>query len=250
MNQILISLGILALWALTSLLSRDAQPLPPRPTRDRPDDGKPRPQTLARGNQPAMAQSSRTTDRMATETIEARSGARSGEGSLASQYARAGARPSSDDIRILESGPRPARPPATSAGGPRSPASALSPGSRTSSRKGSRARSGVNPAAAKSAEPERQRALSSQIHKSMAQTAGRPLEITPLELPLESLSSSHVPLGSRGIVDLTRRQSIPSGLDALAVRKLISSPEKLREIAILTELLKPPLALRPGRRIR
>ena len=38
MNQILISLGILALWALTSLLSRDAQPLPPRPARDRPND--------------------------------------------------------------------------------------------------------------------------------------------------------------------------------------------------------------------
>ena len=34
--QILISLGILLLWALTSLLSRETQPLPTRPPRPAP----------------------------------------------------------------------------------------------------------------------------------------------------------------------------------------------------------------------
>jgi hypothetical protein len=249
MNQILISLGILALWALTSLLSRDAQPLPPRPTRDRPDEGKSRPQPQARIEQSATAQNSRTTDRKAAETIEARMAARSGAGSPP-RYGASGVRPPNDDIRIVESGPRPARLPISSAAGPRSPASILAPSSRSSSRKGSRARPSASPSPAKPAETQRPRALSSQIQKSMAETAGRPLEITPLELPLESLSSSHIPLGSRGVVDLTRGQSISTGLDARAVRKLIGSPEKLREIAILTELLQPPLALRPRRRIR
>jgi hypothetical protein len=84
----------------------------------------------------------------------------------------------------------------------------------------------------------------------MAKLASRPLEITPLEQPLESLSSTLVPLGTRGAVDPTRSERNASAFDARAVAQMLSSPQKLREVAILTELLRPPAALRQKRRIR
>jgi hypothetical protein len=84
----------------------------------------------------------------------------------------------------------------------------------------------------------------------MAKLASRPLEITPLDQPLESLSSSLVPLGTRGAVDLTRSENAAPVLSARAVGQMLRSPQKLREVAILTELLQPPLALRQNRRIR
>jgi hypothetical protein len=249
MNQILISLGILALWALTSLLSRDAQPLPARPTRDRPGDGDRRSPSPPGAAQSGVIGSPRTTDRKAAETIEARRAERFGEGAQPARYTSSGARLQGDGIRILESDTRNTRPLAGAPPGLKSAASILTPGSRSSSRRASRSRTSSSPAPGKPSEPQRPRALSSQIHKSMAQTAGKPLEITPLELPLESLSSSHVPLGTRGIVDLTRTDWSAPGLDARSVGKMLASPEKLREVAILTEVLKPPLALRGRRRI-
>ena len=90
------------------------------------------------------------------------------------------------------------------------------------------------------------RRLSSQINQSMAQAANRPLEITPLEIPLSSLSSTLMPLGSRAALEPSSFQAVAPALDAKTVRAMLRSPEKLREIAILSELLKPPLALRPG----
>src|SRR5262245_29240527 len=110
MNQILISLGILALWALTSLLCRDAQPLPPRPTRARRDEADGRSQPLSRPDRPGASQSHRAIDRMVDETTDARLASRSAERPLALRYGASGERSSSDDIRILESSPRAARP--------------------------------------------------------------------------------------------------------------------------------------------
>ncbi len=47
MVQFVVLLSIMAIWALTSLLSREAQPLPPRPTRGPAPDG-PRPNLVGR----------------------------------------------------------------------------------------------------------------------------------------------------------------------------------------------------------
>jgi hypothetical protein len=252
MTQILISLGILALWALTSLLSRDAQPLPARPMRERPDDRNRRSPSVAatRINPPGAELGARSADRKVGPTFETRLLSRAGETSVSPRYGAAGARPTGDEIRVLESRLQSARPLSSSAGVTGSDASILSSGSRGAARRGSRSRTSQSPGTGKPTEPERPRALSAQIHKSLAQTVSRPLEITPLESPLESLSSSFAPLEGRGAAELARGPRSASGLDAKTVSKLLGSPEKLREVALLTEVLRPPLALRQRRRIR
>jgi hypothetical protein len=196
MLQILISLGILLLWALTSLLSRETQPLPPRPLRPRPGDG---------------------------------------------------SRPS--PIRFPESDPRSARSLAGT-GATLAPPPAPSRGTRSPARRGLRGRSNSGPAVTKTVEPEKGRRLTSQINLSMANAANRPLEITPLEIPLSSLSSTLTPLGSRASIEPRSSRAPAPTLNATSARAMLSSPEKLREVAILTEILKPPLALRQSRRSR
>jgi hypothetical protein len=240
MIQILISLGILALWALTSLLSRETQPLPPRPARPRPAEG-PRPSPsfarndLAAAN-PARASSDRLSDRGAAAALSPRS--QSALGTLGN-----------DDIRILESDPRFARSLSSSSVS----VSSSAPPARTSrspSRRGSRARSAPSPTAAGTAAQARPRQLSSQINQSMARAANRPLEITPLDLPLASLASSLIPLGARASFEPASFHEVGPSLNGKSVRAMFGSPEKLREITILTEVLKPPVALRQGRPFR
>jgi hypothetical protein len=196
MLQILVSLGILALWALTSLLSRETQPLPARPARPQPNGG-PRP----------------------------------------------------GPIKFSETDPRTARSLSSSslAAPPGGPAAR---GSRSPVRRGVRGRSTSGPATAKTTESGQPRRLSSQINQSMAQAANRPLEIAPLEIPLSSLSSTLMPLSSRATLAPSSFQSVAPALDAKTAREMFRSPEKLREITILSELLRPPLALRGRRRTR
>ena len=109
--QIIISLAILALWALTSLLSRDAQPLPPRPVRGRSPEG-PRPNPGLARNEPVGASSIQAnTERLSGKMTESRFSTRPFESSLSDRSATGtGWRPSNDDIRILDSGPRGGRP--------------------------------------------------------------------------------------------------------------------------------------------
>jgi hypothetical protein len=197
MLQILISLGILLLWALTSLLSRETQPLPPRPQRSRPLDGlRPPPE-------------------MSSE---------------------AEARPT----RTLTSAIVSITPPAAPARG-----------SRSTTRRGSRGRPTSTPSTAKPAEAGLRRRLTSQINQSMALAANRPLEIAPLDIPLSSLSSTLTPLSARGSGGEPRSfRAVAPTLNATAAREMLGSPEKLRELTILAEILKPPLALRSRRRSR
>jgi hypothetical protein len=195
MTQILISLGILLLWALTSLLSRETQPLPPRPIRARPGEG-PRPSM----------------------------------------------------IRLSESDIRPARSLGGNGATLAQPAAARA--SRNTSKRGVRGRSSGGQPAGKTAEADKGRRLSNQINLSMAQAANRPLEITPLDIPLSTLSSTLTPLGVRGSLEPRSFRNAAATLDSRTARAMLTSPEKLREIAILSEVLKPPLALRQGRRSR
>ena len=104
----------------------------------------------------------------------------------------------------------------------------------------------------KATEPSRQRALSSQVHQSMAQAMGRPYEGMQLEAPLASLSSSLVPLATKGASSEHDKRALPPGpgMDVDAIRTMLASSTRLREIAFLSELLKPPLALRPRSRLR
>jgi hypothetical protein len=101
---------------------------------------------------------------------------------------------------------------------------------------------------AKTAEPGQPRRLSNQVNQSMAQAANRPLEIAPLQIPLSSLSSTLMPLSSRAALAPSSFQAVAPALDAKTARAMFRSPEKLREIFILSEILQPPLALRHRRR--
>jgi hypothetical protein len=84
----------------------------------------------------------------------------------------------------------------------------------------------------------------------MARAVNRPLEIAPLEIALPSLSASITPLNARAAAPPPAFHTAGPPLDSEAVRAIFSSPKKLREIAILTEVLGPPLARRPERRLR
>ncbi len=117
---------------------------------------------------------------------------------------------------------------------------------RSPARRAVRSRAASGSAGAKTTDSKQQRRLSSQINQSMAQAANRPLEITPIDIPLSSLSSTLTPLGARAAIGPSSFQSVAPALDAKSIREMLRSPQKLREIAILSEVLRPPVALRQG----
>jgi hypothetical protein len=247
MTQILVSLAILTLWALTSLLSREAQPLPPRTTRGLGPDG-PRPAPAFAGGDHLGGNSGRPAGaRAASGMTDSRFPSRSPESTLSARSAAQRTTRSSDEIRILDSDPRSSRP---TAGGSGTSAAAAARTARNPTRRGSRVRPATSASNAKSIEPSRQRALTNQVNLSMAEAMGRPYEGIQLAAPLTSLSSS---LSSGGKVSSEHdKRALPPGpgMDVDAIRVMLASPSRLREIAFLSELLKPPLALRPRSRLR
>jgi hypothetical protein len=99
-------------------------------------------------------------------------------------------------------------------------------------------------------EAERPRALSNLVAQSLAQKKARPLEIAPLSAPIAPLTS--FPLtqqSSPGVSEATRTHQ-PPALTSGDLRAMLATSSKLREIALLTELLQPPVALRRPRRFR
>jgi hypothetical protein len=257
--QFIVPLMFLAIWALTSLLNRDAQPLPPRAGRSPGAGGPPRPlgrmpvqsESRAPGmGGPVQAPGSSQLQQQRTMWPAAPPAA-------ANMRERPFQRPPlknmDDAIVYLENDPtrrggvRPVAPPGTTAGAPS--------GSRlprsTPQRKGTRGRP-IIPSGAPNqgkAEPRTHRALSDQVNQSMALQRNKPLEITPLFTSLAPLS---LPLSQASVapqVQQERGTANPVTLSGLDIRKMLSSPGKLREFALLTEILQPPVALRP-RRIR
>ncbi len=157
-----------------------------------------------------------------------------------------------DAIVYIESDParRATTGPASSPG----PAAAASAGSRprpAQQRKATRGRAGTtgSPPGQARTEPKTHRALSDQVNQSMALQRNKPLEITPLILvACSSVATAVASIGCATGAAGTGTAN-PVTLSSLDIRKLLSSPGKLREIALLTEVLQPPVSLRP-RRIR
>ncbi len=249
MIQILISLAILALWALTSLLSRDSQPLPPRPARARGPDGQRPAPAFARNDQGPANSSRPAGDRAAGVLSDSRLGTRPLDPTQAAGRAPRRVLPLSDDVRILDSDLRLTR---GNAGQPAASSSGVARAASQRTPAKPRGRSSTSPSPAKPAEAVRQRALTSQVNQSMALAMGRPFEGTQLEAPLAALSSSLTPLGNRSAASEQDAEALPPGqaMDVAAVRAMLASPKRLREVAILSELLKPPLGLRPRGRFR
>src|SRR5208337_2024694 len=188
--QFIVPLMFLAIWALTSLLNRDAQPLPPgaggpRPLTSMPGQTEPRspgpgtpvqtpasspladPQTMWLGNDTAPTARERAIQRPPLKNLD-------------------------DAIVYIENDPTKRGPtrPASSPG----PAAATAAGSRlpraAQQRKGTRGRSGTtsSPSNEGRAEPKTHRALSDQVNQSMALQRNKPLEIVPLFSSLAPLS--------------------------------------------------------------
>lgn len=218
--QLIVPLIFLAIWALTSLLTREAQPLPPRTTRPT-GPGGPRPGTSTSGRMPE-----RRGEPVTREAPVAR------WNSGATGTARpAPPRPASrdDEIVILEAD---TRRPASSRG--------------ESPRRSARSRPAAAPPARR-AEPATTRSLSLAMAPDPAAQLNRTLELTPLtkmQLPLATSVTQEVAAPPPGTVSLAPPAALSSG----EIRGLIASPAKLREAFVISEILKPPLALRQNRR--
>jgi hypothetical protein len=243
MLQLIVLLSIGALWAITSLLSREAQPLPARPARG-PGPAGPRP-GLPMNPTGSMA-ASRTTgtaERLPTTSLERRAPARWNEASPATRTATGRGLGPDDGIVILESDSRTGRP------GTGGASSAAAKGRAGLARRASRGRSATGPSPSNAVEPGRPRALTTLVTQSMAQKRNRPLEITPLASPLGPINSPLTQLTTGAKIEHPGSLDSPPAYTAESLRSMLANPIRLREAALLTELLQPPVALRRlGRR--
>ena len=247
MLQLIVLLSIGALWAITSLLSREAQPLPARAARGQGPSG-PRPGLpMNPGGSMGASRTTGTSDRFPATSLERSAPPRWNEPSPAARLGPGRGLGADDGIVILDPDSRTARP-GTAAGGS-SAASAVAKGRAGLSRRGSRGRSITGPSPSKSVEQGRPRALTTLVTQSMAQTRARPLEITPLGSPLAPINSPLTNVTTGAKIEHPGSLDSPPAFTALSLQTMLQNPIRLREAALLTELLQPPLALRRlGRR--
>ena len=222
-------LTFLAIWALTSLFNREAQPLPPRANRPPGPPGPrpglpPAPRPIERRAEPATGE---PTMRWSTGTATVR---------------RAPGRPD-DDILIIESEPRRPSPCAFGRAGV------------ADGRRGLAARGFADPVrravVPERPEPSTPRALSAEFGQGIANQVNHPLNLGPLAMPQSPLGSHDLPSIAKVVSEPPRPvpgRALPLGID---LRVAMSSPAKLRESFIMNELFQPPLALRGkrGRRL-
>jgi hypothetical protein len=151
---------------------------------------------------------------------------------------------------ILDSDPRTSVQPASQF----APSLAASPRTArgtTSRRASTRSRSTSAASSLKPIESDRPRALTGLVSQPLAQKKAKPLEIAPLSTPITPISSSPLTQTSaRSALEHPGARQLNPALTSGELRAMLGSPKKLREVALLTELLQPPLALRPPRRLR
>lgn len=247
--QFIVPLTFLAIWALTTLLNRDAQPLPPRPGRP----GGPRPGDAAGGppdrrfptlepsgrgaNPPRPADPRNLPSQVGDPNTRLRPPSLERPGS------------SLDDAIVYLEGEGGGRTSPTG-GGQRSAGSGglRAPVRTQQARRGGRARNPEAVAGNRSrSESQPQRALSDQMEESQALRRARPLEITPLGTPMKRLTRPLAQASATAEVALDRGAGRAVSLSAVEARKALASPEKLRQLLALNEILAPPLALRRRR---
>jgi hypothetical protein len=214
----IVPLTFLAIWALTSLYNREAQPLPPRTVRPPgPLDPKPgtRPATFRPEPSGRVDPSLRWPSQPGGDRPPAR---------------RPVGRPD-EEILIIEETRRP---------GAQPPSRANPGGSRRGAR--SRPAPSVSP---KRPEPASLRPLTGALGPPVpiAQQMSRPLELNPLSMPASPLMGTETRDLSKTVSEPTR---MPDRLVPVTddFRLLLNNPAKLREAVIVNEILQPPLALR------
>ncbi|MGC8641651.1 MAG: hypothetical protein ACP5XB_17430 [Isosphaeraceae bacterium] len=248
----IVPLTFLAIWALTAILNRDAQPLPPRTGRP-PGPG---------GMQPGGRLPGQVEPLRPGGGLSNRPAALPGSGERAAAWNGLGSPPApppaprprprvntlEEAIVYLENeqgaqaSNRPAMgQPGTAGGRPL----------RGSSRRGGRSRTGVSgPNLQGRAEPETRRALTDQVSQALAKQKSKPLELSPLSAPMAALSSplSRPSTISQTSLFVTPDSTVTPPLGAAEIQKMLATPTKLREVFMLIEILRPPVALRHQRR--
>jgi hypothetical protein len=126
-------------------------------------------------------------------------------------------------------------------------------GTGSSARKAS-TRGRTTPAAAvKPIEPERPRALTGLVGQTLAPKRGKPLDMAPLSTPIAPIVSAPLTVASQAGPAEVARTAAPMDAPSLSIdelRAMLASPKRVREVALLGELLQPPVSLRGSRRQR
>jgi hypothetical protein len=220
--QFVVPLTFLAIWVLTSLFNREAQPLPPRMGRPQPPGGLPGGLGSATVSR-AEALKGDPAQRWAVPAASDRPGIRRPAGRL------------DDDILIIEEprGRAPGVSPTARAGG-------NSGGSRRVGR--SRPMPGGTP---RRPEPASPRPLSGTLGAPVPldQPMSRTIELNPLAMPHSPLLASDPRSLARTIAEPTHQAGRPAQVwDAFRVQ--LTTPSQLRDAIVLNEILQPPLSLR------
>jgi len=241
--QFIVPLAFLAIWALTALLNRNAEQLPPRPMAG-PPDGIPR-----WGAAPARVAPSGPSRYMGASdrqpgTANLKADSRwSPQAATDRERTDAERKPRLDEgIVVLESESR---------GSYAGPGAAATPsrGARVpSNRRGTRGRSSAQTATARSVEPVKARALSGLVNQPLSDQKGRHLEIVPLASPLVPIDLPLAQSVSSSVTSTAARSQPKSTVAGTDFRARLMTADKLREIMLLSEIMQRPVSLRgPGR---
>jgi hypothetical protein len=256
--QFIVPLTFLAIWALTSLLNRDAQPLPQRPGAGRlPGPGPARTGVgggLSTASREALSGPTRYTPaaRPASSVADRTAPARWSSPTAQGRPAAGLPRTVDEGIVILDSETRSAQ--ASSSFSPSAAASGRT--ARGTSPAARRTASRARPAPAtpiKPFESERPRILTGLVGQSLAQKKAKPLDLTPLSTPIAPITSAPLTTASPTPAPEVARTAATPDEPSLSIDQLgamLASPKRLREVALLGELLQPPVSLRAPRRPR
>jgi hypothetical protein len=84
----------------------------------------------------------------------------------------------------------------------------------------------------------------------MALRKNRPLEISPLDASPAPFGTPLAHLATPVLGEQRKLSESPASFDSATLRTMLSSKNKLRELAVISEILQPPLALRRRNRAR
>jgi hypothetical protein len=88
------------------------------------------------------------------------------------------------------------------------------------------------------------------VNQSLSDRKAGRLEIAPLAAALVPIDLPLAQSVSSSVTGATTRSQPMPGVTGTEVRSMLATAGKLREIALLSEILQPPVSMRPPRRPR
>jgi hypothetical protein len=249
-TQIIVVIVLLAIFALTSLLNRDSQPLPQRPVRGKgpgEGDGDGR-MMLNRAGDLNSGLPARRMEMGGTASGAARmpSGERPFTGRWAPPTGPTGGRlPGSassaldDGIRILEEGRHGSGTRGTNI--PNPPPRKERTGLLRRGQRG-RGMQGTGQSGLKPIDHERPKALEGLTEQAALQKRAKPLTASPLAFPMAPINGPLNQISADSVVEFGKEGRAPA-MSENQIRNLVSSPARLREMMILNVILQPPLCM-------